>query len=177
MSTILKSNLHIQGHETWISKSEWGQSQIDQFMEIDLNLSRHFKILSMFLVQQVEISFFWFQRSGYTTEKVIFNISLAINMASQHSYWKFLFFGGFLFFFFHSKMPKTPKMLMKKDGYWWMILGNLKSNTFLSLKCRGILMILSNICNKRFGKIVNSVQRDKDVRDQNNGGAYLNSHV
>ena len=26
MSTILKNNLQIQGHETWISKSECGQS-------------------------------------------------------------------------------------------------------------------------------------------------------
>ena len=34
MSTILKNNLQIQGHETWISKSECGQSWIGQFMEI-----------------------------------------------------------------------------------------------------------------------------------------------
>ena len=34
MSTILKNNLQIQGHETWISKIECGQSQIGQFMEI-----------------------------------------------------------------------------------------------------------------------------------------------
>ena len=34
MSTILKNNLQIQGHETCISKSECGQSLIGQFMEI-----------------------------------------------------------------------------------------------------------------------------------------------
>ena len=44
-----------------------------------------------------------------------------------------------------------------------------KSNTFLFLKCRGGLTILSNICNKGFGKIVNGVWRDYNVLDQNNG--------
>ena len=34
MSTILKNNLQIQGHETWISKIECGQSQTGEFMEI-----------------------------------------------------------------------------------------------------------------------------------------------
>ena len=34
MSTILKNNLQIQCHETWVSKSECGQSQIGQFIEI-----------------------------------------------------------------------------------------------------------------------------------------------
>ena len=34
MSTILKNNLPIQGHGTWISKSECGQSWIGLFMEI-----------------------------------------------------------------------------------------------------------------------------------------------
>ena len=34
MSTILKNNLQIQGHETWITKSECDQSWIGQFMEI-----------------------------------------------------------------------------------------------------------------------------------------------
>ena len=32
-----------------------------------------------------------------------------------------------------------------------------KSNAVLSLKCRGMLTILSNICNEGFSKIVNGV--------------------
>ena len=74
---------------------------------------------------------FLFQLLNYTAEKVFFNISLDINMASQHSYCKFRFFVAFLYFFWHSKMRKTPKMLMKKHGYWWIIHGNLKVMRFL----------------------------------------------
>ena len=69
---------------------------------------------------------FLFQLSSYTAEEAFFNISFAINMASQHSYCKFHFFVVFLIFFCRSKMPKTPKMLMKKHGYWWIIHGKLK---------------------------------------------------
>ena len=61
---------------------------------------------------------FLFQLSSYATKKVFLKISLAINMASQDSYCKFPFLDGFLFFCCHSKMPKTPKMLMKKHVYW-----------------------------------------------------------
>ena len=78
--------------------------------KLDLNLSKHLSILSIF----------------YTAEKAFLNILFAINMASQHSYCKFHFFVAFLIFFCRSKMPKTPKMLMKKHGYWWIIHGNLK---------------------------------------------------
>ena len=45
----------------------------------------------------------------------------------------------------------------------------VKSDIFLFLKCRGGLTILSNICNKSFGKIVNGAYCDYNVRDQNNG--------
>ena len=69
---------------------------------------------------------FLFQLLSYTAEKAFFNISFAINMANQHSYCKFHFFVAFLIFFCRSKMPKTPKMLMKEQGYWWIILGKLK---------------------------------------------------
>ena len=44
-----------------------------------------------------------------------------------------------------------------------------KSNTVLSLICGGVLTIQSNIFNKSVCKIVNSVCRDYNVRDQNNG--------
>ena len=44
-----------------------------------------------------------------------------------------------------------------------------KSNTVLSLICRGVLKIQSNIFNKIVGKIINGVQRDYNVHDQNNG--------
>ena len=64
---------------------------------------------------------------------------------------------------------------MKKHGYSWIIHGNLK--VILFLICRGGLTILSNICNKSFGKIVNGVERDYNVRDHNNGALTLNSHV
>ena len=47
-------------------------------------------------------------------------------MASQDSYCKFHFLDVFLFFFCNSKMPKTPKMLIKKHVYWWIIHGDLK---------------------------------------------------
>ena len=68
-------------------------------------------------------------------------------------------------------------MFMKKRGYWWNNPCKFKSNTFLSLKCRGVLTILSNFCNKSCGKTVNGVQRDYNFRDQNNGAHTLNSHV
>ena len=44
-----------------------------------------------------------------------------------------------------------------------------KSNTVLSLICRGVHTIQSNICNKSVGKIVNGVKPDYNVCDQNNG--------
>ena len=69
---------------------------------------------------------FLFQLSSYANKKVFLNIFLAINMASQDFYCKFHVLGGFLFFFCHSKMPKTLKMLMKKYVYWWINHGNLK---------------------------------------------------
>ena len=69
---------------------------------------------------------FLFQFSSYATKNVLLNISLAINMASQDCNYKFHLLGGFLFFFCHSKKPKTPKMLMKKYLYWEVIYGNLK---------------------------------------------------
>ena len=64
---------------------------------------------------------FLFQLSSYATKKVSLNVFLAINMASQDCYCKFHFLGGF-----HSQMPKTPKMFMKKHLYWWINHENLK---------------------------------------------------
>ena len=40
-----------------------------------------------------------------------------------------------------------------------------KSNTVLSLICRGVLTIQSNIWNKSVGKIFNGVWPDYNVRD------------
>ena len=106
---------------------------------------------------------FLFQLSSYTAEEAFFNISFAINMASQHSYCKFHFFVAFLFFFCGSKMPKTPKILTKKHGSWWIIHGKLKVIFFFFQNVE-----MSYICNKSFGKIVNGVQRGYNVRDHNN---------
>ena len=46
---------------------------------------------------------------------------------------------------------------------------NHKGNTVLSLICRGVLTIQSNIWKKSVGKTVNGVWPDYNVRDQNNG--------
>ena len=68
---------------------------------------------------------FSFQFSSYTTRQVFLN-TLAMNIENQHSCCKFHFLSGFLFFFCHINMLKTPNMLMKKHVYWWIINGNLK---------------------------------------------------
>ena len=93
---------------------------------------------------------FLFQLSSYATRKVFLNLSLAINMASQDSYYKFDFF-------FHFKNAQNTQNVNEKtrilvDKPW-----KFKSNTVLSLICRGVLAIQSNICNKSVGTIVNGV--------------------
>ena len=116
---------------------------------------------------------FLFQLQSYTAEKVFFNISLAINMASQHSYCKFHFFCCFSIFLLSFRNAQNTQNVNEKA---WILMDNpwkFKSNAVLSLKCRGMLTILSNICNKGFSKIVNGVQRDYNVRDQHNGAHTL----
>ena len=77
-------------------------------------------------------------------------------MASQHSYYKFHFFGRFFIFFLSFENAQNTQNV--NEGQ--ILVYNawiFKSYTFLSLKCKGVLTILSNIFNKSFGKIVNGV--------------------
>ena len=71
-------------------------------------------------------------------------------------------------FYFSFVIPKCPKHVNENvhilvDDSW-----KFKSNTAFSLICGGVLTIQSNIFNKSVCKIVNSVCRDYNVRDQNN---------
>ena len=64
----------------------------------------------------------------------------------------FFLFVWFQFFSWHLKIPKTPKAQILMYNPWIF-----ESYTFLSLKRKGALTILSNICNKSFVNIVNGV--------------------
>ena len=74
-----------------------------------------------------------------------------------------MFWVGLYFSFVILKCPKHAKRILV-DRPW-----KFKSNTVLSLICRGVLTIQSNIWKKSVGKTVNGVWPDYNVRDQNNG--------
>ena len=79
------------------------------------------------------------------------------------------FFGWISFFLLSFQNAQNTQNVNEKvhilvDDSW-----KFKSNTVLSLICRGLLTVQSNIFNKSVGKIVNGICRDYNVRDQNNG--------
>ena len=100
---------------------------------VNLRLASSFSILSIFLVyiagRNLIFCFnFWATqlKKYFSTHPCPSTWQVSIPIAN------FIFFVAFLFFFCPSKMPKTPKMLMKKHRYW--LVDNprkFKSNTFL----------------------------------------------
>ena len=90
MSTILKNNLQIQ---PWFEKV----IVVNQIL-IYLNVS----VFYLYSQCSRQKFYFLFQLSSYTAKKVFFNISLAINMASQYFYCQF----PLLILYFSFVIPK-----------------------------------------------------------------------
>ena len=109
------------------------------------SLSKHFDILSVLSVAGRNLIFcFSFQNLGHQHGKSAFLLQISL------FWWTSIFLLSF----------RNAQNTQNVNEKAWILMENpwkFKSNAVLSLKCRGMLTILSNICNKGFSKIVNGV--------------------
>ena len=148
MSTTFKNNIQFQDNETWISKVNEVNLRLANLWKSDLNLSKHFNILQLcFQCSRSKFKFF------VSIFKLHNRASAFEHISHEHRKSAFLlqisFFEWVSIFLLSYQYAQDTQHVNEKARILVDHQRKFKSNTSV---CRGVLTILSNICDKSFGK-------------------------